>query len=328
MIATAILLIFLVLLLLLAKQSIIIVRQAEVMVIERLGKFSRILYPGLNFIIPGLEEPRPVEGGLQPDLEGEKPRKGKVKNTIDLREKIYDFPPQNVITKDNVYTGIDALLYYEITDPKRVVYAIDNFSNALEKLAQTSLRSIIGEMTLDETLSSRDSVNIKLRKILDEATEKWGVKVNRVEVEDITPPREVLDEMERVMRAERERRAAVTRAEGEKRAAVLRSEGEAYARIRISQAEAEAIRRISDTLREVNADPTKYLIAIRYLDSLKEMVTGKDNKIVYLPYEATGVLGSLGGIKELFDDLNVNKSGGKHGVHKQDQGLAGTGASS
>ncbi|MFW6161548.1 MAG: SPFH domain-containing protein, partial [Planctomycetota bacterium] len=230
-------------------------------------------------------------------------------------------PAQTVITKDNVVTEIDALLYFQITDPVRAIYEIANLPEAIEKLTLTTLRNVIGELELDETLISRDTINNKLRVILDEATDKWGVKVTRVELKDISPPDDIRDAMETQMRAERKRRAAVTVAEGEKRAAILEAEGareaeitraeglkrsrilgaegEAEARIEVAQAEAEAITKVTETVAASGGNPTSYLIALRYIDTLKEMVSGKDNKVVYLPIEATGVLGSLGGIREM-----------------------------
>jgi regulator of protease activity HflC (stomatin/prohibitin superfamily) len=249
-----------------------------------------------------------------------------MQDRIDMRENVYDFPKQNVITKDNVVTEINALIYFQIMDPIKAVYEIGNLPNAIEKLTQTTLRNVVGELDLDESLSSRDTINMKLRSILDDATNKWGVKVNRVELQDINPPQGIKDAMEKQMRAERDRRATILEAEGEKRsqiltaegqresdiqraegqkaAAILEAEGIAQARIRVAEAEAEAIRRISESIKDFSGDPVQYLIAQKYLETLQEMTSGKDNKTVYLPYEATGVLSSLGGIKELL-------SGGK-----------------
>ena len=240
---------------------------------------------------------------------------------IDLRETVYDFPRQSVITKDNVVTEINAILYFQIVDPMRAMYEIQNLPDAIEKLTQTSLRNIIGEMDLDETLTSRDTINNKLRIILDEATNKWGVKVNRVELQDINPPRDIRDAMEKQMRAERDKRAQILNAEGQKEATIRESEGrmqqtinhaegerqaqvlhakaEAEAKLLTAEAEAQAIRKIAMAVEGSGANPAQYLIAVRYLETLKEMTSGKDTKTVYLPYEASGVLSSLGGIKEL-----------------------------
>lgn len=299
-----------------------IVRQAETMVIERLGRYDRTLKSGINIIWPIVDRPRQVQWRFvieRPD--GGKKIQGKFTDKIDLRETVYDFPKQSVITRDNVVTEINALLYFQVTDPRRVAYEIANLPTAIEKLTQTTLRNVVGEMDLDEMLASRDTVNSKLRAILDEATDKWGVKINRVELQDINPPSDIRDAMEKQMRAERDRRAAILVAEGEKRsrileaegvreakineaegakqAAILVAEGEAAARQKIADAEAQAIKHITDALRDSGGEPDSYLIAVRYIEALKEMVSGRDNKVVYLPYEATGVLSSLGGIKEM-----------------------------
>jgi regulator of protease activity HflC (stomatin/prohibitin superfamily) len=242
---------------------------------------------------------------------------------IDLREQVYDFPKQSVITKDNVVTEINALLYFQIMDPVKAVYEIDNLPNAIEKLTQTTLRNVVGELELDESLTSRDIINTKLRTVLDEATNKWGVKVNRVELQDITPPDSVRDAMEQQMQAERSRRAEILRAEGEKQSAILQSEGEkqsvinqaeakkqeqilkaqgeAEAKILQADAEAKAIKMVADAVSQSQTDPASYLLATKYIATLKDMVSGKDGKTVYIPYEATGMLGSLGSIKEIFN---------------------------
>ncbi len=299
-----------------------IIPQASTAVIERLGTYNRTLGSGINIIWPILEKPRLIHWRFQRNDEHGKPITI-VQETkrIDLREQVYDFPRQNVITSDNVNIEINALLYFQITDPVRAVYEIANLPDAIEKLTQTTLRNVIGELALDETLTSRDTINTKLRVILDEATDKWGVKINRVELQDINPPPDILEQMEKQMRAERSRRAAILTAEGEKtssilesegikeseinkaegqrQSAILRAQGEAEARIRIADAEAKAIRIMTSAVTG-ESDPVNYLVAIRYIDTLKEMVTGKDNKVIYLPYEATGVLSSIGGIKEMF----------------------------
>jgi len=234
---------------------------------------------------------------------------------------VYDFPKQNVITKDNVVTEINAILYFQVIDPVKAVYEISNLPDAIEKLTQTTLRNVCGDMNLDETLTSRDTINSKLRSVLDDASHKWGVKVNRVELQDINPPHDIRDAMEKQMRAERDKRAkiltaeaekqsqilhseglkmaAINQAEGEKQSQILRAEGDAGARIRIAEGESNAINQIVEAIK-AKGDPINYLIAVRYIDTLKEMVSGQDNKTVYLPYEATSLLGSIGGIKDLF----------------------------
>ncbi|OQY07506.1 MAG: hypothetical protein B6I28_05555 [Fusobacteriia bacterium 4572_132] len=237
-------------------------------------------------------------------------------NRIDLREAVYDFPKQNVITKDNVTIQIDALIYFQITDPKKAIYEINNIPNAIEKLTQTTLRNVIGELALDETLVSRDTVNSKLRLILDDATDKWGVKVNRVELQDIIPPKEIREAMEKQMKAERtkraliltaegERNAQIARAEGEKRSRILKAEGQAEARLKIATAEGKAIEKIATSIGGKPKDPANYLIAIKYIDTLKELANKESDKVVFMPYETSGILGSIGGIKEM---LNMDKN--------------------
>lgn len=300
-----------------------VVPQSETKVVERLGKFHSVLQPGLNFIIPFVDKPKVV---YTRRVENGGPGHNFVRVTttsvIDLREQVYDFPSQQVITRDNVTTEINALLYFQIVDPKKSVYEIENLPNAIEKLTQTSLRNVIGELELDETLTSRDTINAKLQTILDEATNKWGVKVNRVELQDITPPESVRVAMEKQMQAERNRRAEILNAEGEKQslilrseghkmsqinqaeaekqAAILKAEGEARAQVLRAQAEADAIRNVAAAVEQSNTDPAAYLLAQKYIDTLGQMTEGKDNKTVYIPYEATSVLSSLGSVKTLF----------------------------
>ncbi|MBQ5697151.1 MAG: SPFH/Band 7/PHB domain protein [Muribaculaceae bacterium] len=295
-----------------------VVPQSETRVIERLGRFHAVLPPGLNIIWPFIDKPKMV---YTRSMVGNYARIVST-SVIDLREQVYDFPSQQVITKDNVTTEINALIYFQIVDPKKSVYEIENLPNAIEKLTQTSLRNVIGELELDETLTSRDTINSKLQAILDEATNKWGVKVNRVELQDITPPESVRVAMEKQMQAERNRRAEILNAEGEKKSLILRSEGEkqsqinqaeavkqaeilkaegeSRAKVLVAEAEAEAIRRVTEAIKESQTDPATYMLAMKYIETLKEMTSGQDNKTVYVPYEASGVLGSIGSIKELF----------------------------
>ncbi len=292
-----------------------VVPQSETCVVERLGRFHSVLSPGLNFIIPFIDKPKIIYTRRN--------NRAVATRVIDLREQVYDFPSQQVITRDNVTTEINALLYFQITDPKKAVYEIDNLPNAIEKLTQTSLRNVIGELELDETLTSRDTINTKLQAILDDATNKWGVKVNRVELQDITPPESVRVAMEKQMQAERNRRAEILNAEGEKQSLILRSEGEKASRINEAearkqseilkaegeaqaiilnaQAEADAIRRVAAAVTSGATDPAAYILAMKYIDTLREMTSGKDNKTVYIPYEASSVLSSLGSIRSLFE---------------------------
>jgi len=301
-----------------------IVQQSETMVIERLGKYSRTLQAGINIIWPVIDRPREIMWRyLKESTDGKNFILKTSTSKIDLRESVYDFPKQNVITKDNVVTEINAILYFQVTDPVRAVYEISNLPDAIEKLTQTTLRNVIGEMDLDATLTSRDTINAKLRAVLDEATHKWGVKVNRVELQDINPPQHIREAMEKQMQAERSKRASIleaegskaskvliseglkiseiNKAEGEKQAMILIAEGQAQAKIRTAEGEAEAIEKITKAIASTKTDPVNYLVAIRYIDTLKDMVSGKDNKVIYLPYEATGVLSSIGGIKEMFN---------------------------
>ena len=303
-----------------------VVKQAEQIVIERFGKFDRILNSGLNIIVPIMDRPRPIFWrNKKTDISGIEYVITAERTTIDMREQVFDFAKQNVITKDNVTIEIDAMLYFQITDVTKAIYEIANLPDAIEKLCKTSLRNVAGNLSLDECLTSRDQINGELLVIMDEATDKWGVKVNRVELKDITPPRDIQEAMEKQMRAERDRRAVIltaegekksmileaegiresqiTRAEGQKKSAVLNAEGEAEARIKVADAEKDAITLLTQSLTGTKSDPAQYLIAVRYLESLQAMTSGKDNKVVYVPYEATGVIGSLGGIKDLLSGM-------------------------
>ena len=315
--------ILIVLALVFVAKGVIIVQQAEVVIVERLGKFDRVLQSGFNFIIPVIEAPRAIDLKVtQKGFDGTTYAMIQKRTKIDLREAVYDFPRQNVITKDNVSISINALLYFQIVDPKSAVYEIQNLPDAIEKLTQTNLRNLVGQLDLDESLVSRDKINHELRAILDDATNKWGVKVNRVELQDIIPPSDIQSAMEKQMKAERDRRAAIleaeglkksavlkaegekeaaiNRAEGEKQANILKAEGIAQARILEADGEKEAIQRIIGALAD-KGQPDKYLIAMKYLETMKTITSGKDNKIVYMPYEATGILSSVDGIKQMFD---------------------------
>lgn len=306
-----------------AVKGVIIVKQAEVVIVERLGKFDRVLESGFNFIVPIIDTPRGILWKTtQKTLDGKTYSIVREIDRIDLRETVYDFPRQNVITKDNVSISINALLYFQIVDPKSATYEIQNLPDAIEKLTQTTLRNLVGQIDLDETLVSRDKINQELRTILDEATNKWGVKISRVELQDIIPPVDIQTAMEKQMKAERDRRAAILEAEGLKKSAILKAEGEkesainiaegqkqaailkaegvAQARIVEADGEKQAIEKIINALAD-KGKPDKYLIAMKYLETLKTMTDGKDNKVVYMPYEATGILSSVDGIKQMFD---------------------------
>lgn len=307
----------------LALKGFQIIPQSETRIVERLGRYHKTLTSGINYVWPVIDQTRKIDIRETRNINGNAHVLVCKTDRIDLREQVYDFPKQNVITKDNVVTEINALLYFQIMDPLKAVYEIDNLPNAIEKLTQTTLRNIIGELELDESLTSRDTINSKLRSVLDDATNKWGVKVNRVELQDITPPNSVRDAMEQQMQAERKRRADILKAEGEKQSAILKSEGEKQsqintasaekesqilraegeARAKILQAEAEAaaIEKISQAIAGTKSDPASYLLATKYIETLREMASGDKNKTVYLPYEATAVLGSMAGIKEMFE---------------------------
>ena len=299
-----------------------IVQQSETMLIERLGKYNRTLTSGINVIIPMIDRPREINWRyVVMGMDGRKFSRFKTITRIDLRETVYDFPKQNVITKDNVGVEINAMIYFQIVDPTKAVYEINNLPDAIEKLTQTTLRNVIGELELDESLVSRDTINTKLRLILDDATNKWGVKVNRVEIQDINPPTDIRNAMEKQMRAERDKRAAIleaqglkqaqilkaegfkeseiNRAEGDRQARILEAEGKSIAIKTVAEAEKEAIQSISEAVVGQKGDPVNYLVAIKYIEALKEMATGQDSKTVYMPYEATGILSSVGGIKDL-----------------------------
>ena len=295
------------------KMTIVIIPQSETRIIERLGRYYATLKPGINIIIPFIDRAKTIVTMAN--------GRYMYSNTIDLREQVFDFARQNVITKDNIQMEINALLYFQIMDPFKAVYEINNLPNAIEKLTQTTLRNIIGELELDQTLTSRDTINTKLRAVLDDATDKWGVKVNRVELQDIIPPASVLQAMEKQMQAERNKRATILTSEGQKQAVILQSEGEktstinraeaakqqeilkaegiAQARIRKAEAEAIAIEKITAAVGK-STNPANYLLAQKYIQMMEELAKGDKNKTVFLPYEATNVMGSIGGIKELF----------------------------
>src|SRR5690242_6792402 len=311
--------------LLILGKSIKIIGQAEVMVVERLGRFNRVARSGLNILIPFIEAPREIDVRyFESDMSGVKRIMAGSTARIDLREQVLNFPSQPVITKDNVTIDIDAVLYYRIADPQKATYAIQNLPFALETLTRTTLRNIVGDIELDQTLASRDMINKKMREVIEEASIGWGVDVTRVELQAIEPPRDIQQSMELQMRAERERRAAVTnaeagkraaileaegvqqsqisRAQGEAEAAVLRAKGLAEARLAMAQAEAEAIQRIAASLPDGQA--ATYLLGMKYLEALPALTQGKGSTI-FLPAEAAGVMGALGGLRELMARTGV-----------------------
>lgn len=284
----------LVLVFLLAAMSIRIVSPYEKGVIERLGRYLRTAQPGLQFIIPFVDTMRKV----------------------DMREQVVDVQPQEVITKDNVVVTVDAIVYYEATDPVKLTYNVADFYNAATKLAQTNLRNVIGETELDEALTSREIINAKLRSVLDDATDKWGVRVVRVEIKRIDPPADVTAAMHRQMKAERDKRAQILDAEGTRAARILEAEGEAEAVRRVADAErykleveatgqGNAITTVFGAIRNANAD--ERVIAIQYLEALKAVANGNASKL-FIPYEATAILGALGAMQNIFTDQTGNGS--------------------
>ena len=265
-----------------------IVRPWEKGLIERLGKYQRTADSGLTIIVPFLERMLKV----------------------DMREQVVDVPPQAVITQDNVAVEVDAVIYYEVTDPVKVTYNVAHYYTAATKLAQTNLRNLVGDMALDETLTSREVINTKLRQILDDATDKWGTRVTRVELQRIEPPRDVTEAMHRQMKAERDRRAMILEAEGHKQSAILKAEGQAeaikkvadankYQKLTVAKGEGEAIETVFGAIHK--GKPTNDLIAIKYLEALQGIADGKATK-VFLPLEASGVLGSIAGVGELLKE--------------------------
>ncbi|MDR2623238.1 MAG: SPFH/Band 7/PHB domain protein [Methanobrevibacter sp.] len=296
--------IILVVVIVIAAKSLNILRPYEKGVVERLGKYQRTVESGLIFVIPFIETIR----------------------TVDLREQVVDVPPQEVITKDNTVVIVDCVIFYEVIDPFNAVYNVVNFYQAITKLAQTNLRNIVGDLELDQTLTSREMINTHLREVLDEATDKWGTRVVRVEIQRIEPPKDIVDAMSKQMKAERMKRASILeaegykqseikKAEGDKQAAILEAEGNAeaikkvaeankYKEVAIAEGEAKANISIYESIHEGN--PTNELIAIKYLESLEKIANGNSTKI-FLPAELSGILGSVGAIADLFNKEDLNK---------------------
>ena len=294
------LIVLLIIVLVIAFKSIKVVKQAEVYIIERLGKFHKVADAGLTIIVPFLDH---------------------VRSVVSLKQQTMDIPPQGVITKDNVTITIDTVVFYQITDPAKAVYEIQSLKKGIEYLAITTIRDIVGKMDLDETFSSRDSINQKLRVILDEATDRWGCKIDRVEIKDINPPSDIRDAMEKQMNAERNKRAlileaeaqrqsAITIAEGKKEAAILEADAYKEASIRRAAGEAQAIKEVAEAkAKEIqlvyeaikNANPDDKLVQLKSLEALEKVANGEANK-VFIPFDATTALGSLGAIKEVMKD--------------------------
>ena len=296
------LIILFIIIVIIALKSIKVVRQSEVYIIERLGKFYKIADAGLTIIVPFVDT---------------------VRSVVSLKQQTMDVPPQGVITSDNVTITIDTVVFYKITDPAKAVYEIQSLKKGIEYLAITTIRDIVGKMELDETFSSRDLINDKLRAILDEATDAWGCKIDRVEIKDITPPQDIRDAMEKQMNAERnkralilqaegERQSAITLAEGRKEAAILDAEADREAAIRRATGQADAIKQVAEAKAKeiqmvydamMKANPNDKLVQLKSLEALKEIADGEANK-VFIPFEATSALSSLGAIKEVLKDSN------------------------
>ena len=300
-----ILIILLIILIVLAIMSIKIVRQSEVYIIERLGKFHKIADAGLTIIIPFIDH---------------------VRSIVSLKQQTMDVPPQDVITKDNVTITIDTVVFYRILEPAKAVYEIQSLKKGIEYLSITTIRDIVGKMDLDSTFTSRDAINDKLRAILDEATDRWGCKIDRVEIQNITPPPDIRDAMEKQMNAERNKRASILQAEGERQAAVLKAQGEKEAeilqaeadkesKIRRAAGEAEAIRKVAEAKADevklvygamMKANPDEKLIQLKSLEALKDVSKGEANK-VFIPFEATQALSAIGAAADMLNDKNENK---------------------
>ncbi|HKJ22003.1 MAG TPA: SPFH domain-containing protein [Gammaproteobacteria bacterium] len=287
-------------------KGLFIVQQSQAVVVERLGSYNRTLQPGINFLIPVLERPRPIKirryesAGLTSKTLQERV----VEETkIDTRETVLNFPAQPVVTADNVTIQIDGALYFEIQTPKDAVYQVENLIQAVEVLSKTTLRAVVGSSELDKLFSNRDEINAQLQTVMDEAGQKWGVKVNRVEIQDISLPSDVEEAMRQVMAAERKRRATVTEANGYKEAQIKKAEGDKQAAILRAEGERKSIEEVLSAGKETGADinaqtVVSYLIAQRYMDTLPDIA--KEGDRVMVPYEATGILGSLESIKSLF----------------------------
>jgi regulator of protease activity HflC (stomatin/prohibitin superfamily) len=269
-----------------------VVPQARTVVVERLGRYHRTIGAGLALVIPVVD---------------------RIRERVDMREQVVTFPPQPVITEDNLVVSIDTVIYYQVTDPRAATYEIADVIRAIEQLAITTLRNVIGSLNLEQTLTSRDEINTRLRGVLDEATGKWGIRVNRVEIKAIEPPASIQDSMEKQMRAERDRRAAILsaegvkqseilRAEGAKQAAILRAQGEKEAKILSSEGEAQAITTVFQAIHDGN--PDRQLLAYQYLRTLPRLAEGEANKVWIIPSDLTRAFGGLGAFSGLADNAD------------------------
>ncbi len=307
----------------LALRYVRVVRQSTTLVVERLGRYSRTLSPGLNFLIPFVE---------------------RVRQEIDMREQVVSFPPQPVITQDNVTISIDTVFYFQVTDPFRAVYEVANLLVAVEQLTTTTLRNVIGSLSLEETLTSRDKINADLRVVLDDATERWGIRVSRIELKSIDPPASIQEAMEKQMRAERdkraviltaegdkqsavltaegERQAAILRAEAEQKSSILRAEGEKQAKILRAQGDAEAVRSVFQAIHE--GDPSPDLLTYKYLEQLPLLANGQATKLLMVPSDAVQALGAMASLGAAFQ--TGQDTAGGDGRANGGRGPAGGGA--
>ena len=279
--------------------------------LERFGRYSRTMKPGLNIIVPVVD---------------------RVGRKINVMEQVLDVPTQEVITKDNAMVSVDGVVFYQVLDSARAAYEITNLVTAILNLSMTNIRTVMGSMDLDELLSQRDTINVKLLSVIDHATTPWGVKVTRVEIKDIAPPRDLVDSMARQMKAEREKRALVLEAEGERQAAILKAEGEkqaailqaegrreaayrdAEARERAAQAEAEATRAVSDAISQGNIHAINYFVALKYTEALQKIASAPNQKLIMMPLEASSLMGAIGGIAEIAKEtFGVDPRGGGAG---------------
>jgi regulator of protease activity HflC (stomatin/prohibitin superfamily) len=285
-----------------------IVPQGYEWTVETFGRYTRTLSPGLHFLIPFYQA---------------------VGAKMNMMEQVLDVPSQDVITKDNAVVRVDGVVFYQVLDAAKAAYEVANLEQASLALVMTNIRTVLGSMDLDESLSKRDAINAQLLRVVDEATHPWGVKVNRIEIKDIAPPRDLVDAMAKQMKAEREKRsnileaegfkqAAILKADGEKQSAILAAEGkkeaafrEAEARIRLAEAEAEATKMVSDAIANGNLNALNYFVANKYVEALKEMAHSPNQKMLLLPMEATGIIGSLAGIAELAKESLSQQGAGK-----------------
>ena len=290
--------------------GVVMVRQGHEYTVERFGKYTRTLTPGIHLIVPLVYS---------------------VGQKQNMMEQVLDVPTQEVITKDNAMVAADGVVFYQVLDAAQASYEVNNLGHAILNLTMTNLRTVMGSMDLDELLSKRDEINARLMNVVDEATQPWGVKITRIEIKDIAPPRDIVDAMARQMKAERDKRASILEAEGERESEILRAEGEkkaaileaegrreaafrdAEAREREAEAEAKATEMVSNAIAGGDPQAINYFIAQKYVEAISGFATSNNEKLVFMPMEASGVIGSLGGISELFKDIKDDKPTGRPG---------------